>query len=313
MPDLPAQCETSHESRRDGLRYYARRLQRHPAVRSWRQPVRTAKIFLPSMWRLATHELRQLPSVVIAGAQKAGTTQLYAYLVKHPRLFPSWKKEVDYFSKHPQRSIKWYRSHFPLRRRVAAVGGQTVDASPSYLPMPAALRKMHTVLPEARVIAVLRDPVARAFSHYQHYKTRGLESRSFDEAVDAELRHNDFPAESGVALRHSAAPMLGYVSRGYYALQLELLFELYAPERVLLVDSVDLFGDTSTVCQRVFEFLGLDQHRVQPTKIYNRGYYKEQINPAVADRLREHYRPYDARLSELVGRSFCWMAVPMAA
>jgi len=72
---------------------------------------------------------------------------------------------------------------------------------------------MQTVLPNARIIVILRDPVSRAFSHYQHKKTRHLESRSFAEAVEAEIRTNEFPAQWGVALRDGAQPMLGYVAR----------------------------------------------------------------------------------------------------
>jgi hypothetical protein len=313
MSDLDSTSDAASESRRDLLRYYARKFQRHPALRIGRTPVRTVKTLLPTVWRRATQEFRQLPGVVIVGAQKAGTTQLHAYLVKHPRLFGAWKKEVDYFSKHRGRSIKWYRSWFPLCRRMAAVKGLAVDASPSYLPTPAALCKMHEVLPDARVIAILRDPVARAFSHYQHYKTRGLESRTFEQAVDEELRQPDARPEFGVSLGADSPPMLGYVGRGYYALQLELLLTLYPRKRVLILDSADLFSDTNAACQRVFEFLGIEQFEIVPTKVYNRGYYKDQIDPAVAERLRQHYKRHDERLIELVGRPFRWIRRPLAA
>ena len=82
---------------------------------------------------------------------------------------------MDYFLKHPERSVAWYRSRFPWRRRVWRRQGQVLEASPSYLPTPIALWKMHLVLPNARVIVLLRDPVSRAFSHYQHKKTRHVE------------------------------------------------------------------------------------------------------------------------------------------
>jgi hypothetical protein len=313
MSDLNPQGDATGGSRRDLVRYYARKIQRHPALRVGRTPVRIIKTLLPTMWRRATQEFRQLPGVVIVGAQKAGTTQLHAYLVKHPRLFGAWKKEVDYFSKHSGHSIKWYRSHFPLRRQIAAVGGLAVDASPSYLPTPRALYKMREVLPDARIIAVLRDPVARAFSHYQHYKTRGIESRSFEQAVADELRQNVTSAKIGTVLNASSPAMLGYIGRGYYALQLEFLFQLYPRQQVLVLDSAELFGDTNLACQRVFDLLGLEHFDIELTKIYNRGYYKERIDPLVAERLRQHYKTHDERLSELVGWRFRWMCEPLAA
>ncbi len=295
------------------LRCYWRKLQRHPAFRSWKRPLRAAKSSLPNAWRLATQRIRHLPTAVIVGAQKAGTTQLYAYLTTHPRCFTAAEKEVDFFSKHAERSIEWYRSRFPLRRNVAARQGQVLEASPSYLPTPEAMRRMKTTLPEARVIVLLRDPVSRAFSHYQHYKTRHLETRSFAAAVDDELRQNATPPERGIALRHGARPMLGYVARGYYALQLELLLSLYSRERVLVMDSAELFTDTNAACQRVFGFLGLECYDIRPGKVFNRGYYQERIDPRITDRLREHYRPYDELLRELLGVRFSWMIADRVA
>jgi hypothetical protein len=102
--------------------------------------------------------------------------------------------------------------------------------------------------------------------------------------------------------------MLGYVARGYYALQLEHLIKVFPRNKVLILDSAALFKDTRAMCDRVFDFMGLDSFDVEPTKIYNRGYYKETIDPRVADKLREHYRPYDALLTEVVSEPCAWMA-----
>jgi Sulfotransferase domain len=290
-----------------------RRVKRHPAFRVLKKPADVAKGALPTVWRLATQQFRHLPTVVIVGAQKAGTTQLYSYLVTHPRCFEAAEKEVDYFSKRPHRSVAWYRSRFPFRFRVLGKRGHVLEASPSYLPTPSAIRKMKEVLPGARVIVLLRDPVSRAFSHYQHRKTRHLETRSFADAVADELRQNAFPPDRGVALRSNAPAMLGYVARGYYALQLELLLKVYARNKVLFMDSAALFEDTNAACERVFNFLGLDSFDVEPTKIYNRGYYQETIDPRVAAELRAHYLPYDELLSELLEQRFTWMARAQAA
>ena len=133
-----------------------------------------------------------------------------------------------------------------------------------------------------------------------------MESRSFAEAVEAEIRTNAFPAQWGVALRDGAQPMLGYVARGYYALQLEMLNKMYRRNRILVLDSASLFADTAP-CDRVFDYMGLEDFDVEPGKVYNRGFYQEKIDPRVADRLREHYRPYDEMLQEFLGQPFGWM------
>jgi hypothetical protein len=183
-----------------------------------------------------------------------------------------------------------------------------LEASPSYLPMPSALRQMQAVLPLARIVVLLREPVSRAFSHYQHRKTRHLETRTFEQAVAEELHRNVYPPAGGAALRPDAAPMLDYVARGYYGLQLELLFELYSRSRVLVIDSHELFSDTGSVCRRVFEFLEVEPFEVHPGKVYNRGFYQERVDPRVAERLRDHYRPHNELLRSVLGVEFAWMA-----
>lgn len=289
------------------FRAFWRRVKRHPVYRVCKVPGDIAKNLLPNVWRRSTQHFRHLPTTLIVGAQKAGTTQLYSYLVTHPCCFGAARKEVDYFSKFPERSVQWYRSRFPLSFWVTRKQGQVMEASPSYMATPSALRKMKEVVPKARVIVILRDPVSRAFSHYQHRKTRHFESRSFAECVEEELRADEFPPTFGIALQPNAAKMWGYLARGYYALQIELLLKLFARNKVLFVDSATLFQDTTATCQRVFDFMGLDDFEVQPTKIYNRGFYKEKIDSQVAELLREHYRPYDDLLANLLGMEFSWM------
>jgi Sulfotransferase domain len=290
------------------LHFYVRKLQRHPAFGSLKRPLNAAKEAVSHSFRMSTQRLRLLPTAVVAGAAKAGTTQLHAHLIKHPRCFSGAEKEVRYFSRFSDRSLAWYRSRFPLRARVERCQGQVIDSSPSYLPTPSALRLMRDVLPAARVIVILRDPTARAFSNYQHQKTRHREARSFAEVVAAELQRNLYSPQLGAALGPAAPPMNDNISGGYYALQLELLLALYPRDQVLILDSADLFDDTAATCQRVFDFLGLEPFNVHPEKVYNRGYYREKIEPQVAELLRDHYRPYDELLTQVVGRPFRWMA-----
>ena len=130
---------------------------------------------------------------------------------------------------------------------------------------------------------------------------------SFEEAVEDEIRAIAVRPKWGAALREDTRPMLGYVARGYYALQLELLLKLYRRNRVLVLDSASLFADTGAVCDRVFSYLGLEDFDVEPSKVYNRGFYQETIDPRVAERLREHYRPHDEMLEEVLGWRPGWM------
>jgi hypothetical protein len=221
---------------------------------------------------------------------------------------------LHYFSKRAGWPRAWYQSRFPLAEQVDAVGGICLEASPSYLPSPQALRRMYELLPDATVIVLLRDPVARAFSHYQHDKTRRRESRSFADVVASAIANHRgaISADFGWAQRHDAKPLLDCVARGYYALQLEALLQCYPREQVVILDSAVLFADTSGVCNSLFERLGLEPIEIRSEKIFNRGYYRETIDPMTADRLRDHYRPHNQLLVELLGQKLAWMTAQSA-
>src|SRR5215470_750369 len=138
------------------------------------QQVRSARFAA----RRATASARALPDFLIIGAQKAGTTSLYAYLTAHRDVRPAGRKEVHYFdlgfTAGAELGEGWYRSMFPLRARLALDGRRTGrpvrtgEASPYYLFHPAAPQRAAALVPEARLLVLVRDPVERAWSHYRH-------------------------------------------------------------------------------------------------------------------------------------------------
>ncbi|HEX9782521.1 MAG TPA: hypothetical protein VGA56_07280, partial [Opitutaceae bacterium] len=104
-----------------------------------------------------------MPDFIILGAQKAGTTSLYAYLLEHPQVLPARKKEVHYFDLRYERGERWYRSHFPSQRAMQARGRSlgnrviTGEATPYYLFYPRAPERVASVVPNAKFIVLLRD------------------------------------------------------------------------------------------------------------------------------------------------------------
>src|SRR5436309_16134274 len=107
-----------------------------------------------------------LPDFIVIGAQKSGTGSLYAYLNGHPDVAGARVKEVHYFDLHYHRGVDWYLDQFP--DEAAARPRCTGEASPYYLFHPHAPRRAFDLVPDARLIALLRDPVDRAISHYHH-------------------------------------------------------------------------------------------------------------------------------------------------
>ena len=185
--------------------------------------------------------LRDTPDFMVIGAQRSGTSSLYRYLAAHPEGRPSVRKETEYFTRSYGEGPAWYRSHFTLRRR-----GLSFEATPDYLFHPLAPARVATDLPDCRLVVLLREPAARARSHWQHMTRIGFEQLSFADALDAEPERTAAdlarleagePVVEGPLLRYS------YRARGFYADQLERWRAVFPPEQMLLLRSEDLFGD----------------------------------------------------------------------
>jgi hypothetical protein len=214
-------------------------------VAQWRVQIRTPT----SRWRA-------LPDVLVIGAQRSGTSTLYRHLGHHPDVAPSLRKETEYFSRRFARGERWYRAHFAFTRRHRTC----FEATPDYLFHPLAAGRAATVVPAARLVVLLRDPVDRAWSHYHHMVALGHEPLDFDAALAAEdercagdlARLGDDPSHDPVALlRYS------YAGRGRYAGQLARWLDHFPAERLLVVRSEDLFADPAAEYQHILDFLQL--------------------------------------------------------
>lgn len=201
----------------------------------------------------------RLPTFVIIGAAKAGTSALAYTVGEHPDAYLVPNKEVYFFDRDDiyANGVEWYRERFAGASSERAIG----EASPSYLFFPAAPARMAALIPDAKLIAILRDPVARAYSQYGHERFYARERRSFSRAIDEELGEGP-----------DAGPPFYYVERGRYLPQLLRVCEHYPRESLLVLLSDDLSAAPEETFARVFRFLGIDD-TVRPTKV------GEVINP----------------------------------
>jgi hypothetical protein len=178
-----------------------------------------------------------LPNLIVIGAMKSGTSSLHSYLDLHPQVSMSDPKELDFFvlEKNWPKGVAWYESHFADGARVNG------ESSPNYTKchlfggVPA---RMHALVPDAKLIYLLRDPVERIISHYVHNVAARSEHRSFADAV----RSN----------KH-------YVLSSKYYMQLERYLEYYRPSDILVLTSEDLYARRQQAMQAAFRFLGIDK------------------------------------------------------
>ena len=255
-----------------------------------------------------------LPDYLIIGAQKCGTSSLYRYLNEHPAVAPAAGKEVHFFDWHFRRGTGWYRAHFPTtayREMFRARTGQrlvTGEASPYYLFHPHAPKRVRALLPDVRLIALLRDPVERTISAYYHQVRSGTETLALEEALDREptrLTHEIERLQRDESYKSFAHRQFSYMARGHYADQLLEWYRHFPRERLLVLRSEDFFEDPGQVMAQVFDFLSLPRSASSAFPQFNAGDYPE-VDPAVRTRLTAHFASHNDRLYALLGRDLGW-------
>jgi hypothetical protein len=265
-----------------------------------------ASVRLRRRARLATAGARRLPDFLVIGAQRAGSTSLFAQLCAHPGVVSPSHKEIHYFDLQSPRSLRWYRSHFPPA--ATARGRLTGEASPYYLFHPAVPARVAEALPDVRLIALLRDPVARAYSHYQLSVRDGHEPLGFEEALRAEpdrLAGEEARLVVDRAYRSHPHRHQSYAARGLYAEQLRRWHAHLRPERLLVVSSEELFADPARTTATVLGFLGLDPAEVPPLPVRNQRPYPRMSDTARA-LLEARFDEPNRELYELIGRDLGW-------
>lgn len=276
---------------------------------------RRLNLFLDFQYRMLTSRDRVTPDFVVIGGQKCGTTSLYRYIKSHPNFVPPYKKGGTYFDANYSKGIAWYRAHFPLAsimaaKREAGMNVLTGEVATSYIHHPLAASRMAELQPSVKLIAVLRNPVERAYSHYQHMVRTGRENLGFKSALEMEEERVEGSLEKAMAGDDGALRKFrdfSYKSRGRYAEQLERWFECFDRKRFLILKSEDLFEKPVWVCNQIYQFLDLPDQAQASYENANPGRY----SPADAQILRElaeYFKPYNQRLYELVGMDFGWDA-----
>jgi len=209
----------------------------------------------------------QAQSFFILGAMKCGTSTLYRYLAQHPDVFLSHPKEPVFYEAQFERGMDFYRRHY-----FGAWSGQHAvgEARTHNLFLPYVAERIRKTLPDARLVAILRDPTPRAHSEWWHQYSRGLETLPFDRAVQEDLRRVEqgvtFEGPEGERLWRAglhtgrdARTRYGlYLQMGYYARQLARYRALFPPDQLRVLFFQDLERDPERVVRATWKHLGVD-------------------------------------------------------
>lgn len=209
---------------------------------------------------VSKEERSNMPTFIILGASKSGTSSLYHYLAQHPDVFMSDVKEPNYFAlaeaelvlagpgdkewyERSMTSLKEYKALFDKVQGESAIG----EASPTYLHSRRAPRTMYRHVPDANLIVILRDPADRAYSHYCHFTRTGQETKSFREALQREPER----LEEGWFWPR-------YVEAGRYYQQLTRYLEYFSWENIKVFLFRDFTRKTEEVYEEILDFLGVN-------------------------------------------------------
>lgn len=268
----------------------------------------------------ATAPSRVAPDFLIIGTKRGGTTSLWNWLLAHPGVLPMYPsvqqvKSPHYFDIGYHRGPRWYASHFPLRVTVDRFEARhgyrpvTGESSPYYMFHPDAARRVHEAVPGVRLVVLLRDPVKRAYSNYWERRGSGFEDLStFEAALAAEDARLAGEAERLVAdpayysLDHDCH---SYRARGRYLEHLAPWLALFPREQILVLLAEDLYADPQGTLARTQRFLGLPVRAPRDVPHHHR-LSVEPMDPATAEKLREHYRPHNAALARELGMELPW-------
>ena len=235
-------------------------------------------------------------------------------LARNPAIWLSREKECHYFDARI-RSPWLYRAHFPTRasrRRIEARNGRRLrvgEATPYYLFHPAVPRRVARLVPHAQLIAVLRNPVERAYSAYRHNVRLGHENLTFEQALDAETERT--AGETARLERHGLGvsrshQYYSYVARGRYAEQLRRWLIYFDRSQLEVTIAEDLFRDPAAVMDRIESFLGIPHSARSEFPHSNPGGKRPPLEPHIRARLLVEFRKPNQDLEDMLGIETGW-------
>ena len=281
-------------------------LLQHPHL--WVNPLSISSVF-----RALSGKFRITPDFIIIGAAKSGTTSLYDYLIQHPSVHSALWKEIYFFDRYFPRGMDWYRSNFPysfqkfIFTKFLKKKFLTGEATPTYIHHPLAPKRISEILPTIKLILLLRNPIDRAYSHYQMEKKLGYEELTFEEAIESENSRIKDECEKMIQNDRYYSykrQFFSYLTSGIYVDQLKLWMKHIPHDQFLIIDSDDFDNKKLETFQKVEEFLGLKHAKINFTK-QNIGKYKP-MNPVTRKKLEDFFTTHNLKLYKFFKHDFKW-------
>ena len=260
-----------------------------------------------------TSSMRVLPDCIVTGVGRGGTTSMFKYLNQHSCITKSAYDEIGFFDDNYHLGLNWYRSMFPTKfhkEKIIKKYGKflTYDVTPWYIRRPWNVKRIHDILPKIKLIAILRNPVDRTYSHYHFARLNHNMTESFDEIIEDDMNNISKFCQSNKKLTDFYFENLvqnSYLARGFYAEQLEKWFEIFEKNQFLIISSEDLAKKTQSTLDVVFKFLDVKPEKINDLKKVNVAKYPP-MSMSTRKKLLEYFQESNEKLYNLINCRFEW-------
>ena len=257
-----------------------------------------------------TSTRRVLPDFIIIGTVRSGSTSLYYNICSHPSILPASYDEIGFFDSNYHLGMNWYRSMFPLKSDMERIRSETKYAltgedTPFYFWKIDAANRIRKILPKIKLIAILRNPVQRAYSNYYLGVRGGTEKLTFEEAVRKELDtlpENKILAEN---IFKFCNVRRSYIAKSLYVYQMKIWFERFSKNRLFVISTEEMSKSPAHTMNQAYEFLGLPKYENTFFEKRKKASY-EKMGDNIRKELEEFFKPHNEELFKLIGKSFDW-------
>ena len=258
-----------------------------------------------------TGPLRVLPDFIIIGSMKCGTTSLYYDICEHPCASPAAYDEIGFFDSNFHLGLNWYRSMFPTKRRIEDIRRKegvaiTGEDTPFYFWNPVAAKRIQKLLPNIKLITILRNPIDRAYSEYQDVVSSESNSPSFETFIENEIntrrKDSSLITEENFEIFNQKN---SYLLKGIYVDQLKIWAGLFPKEQIFTLSTENLNSEPITALESVFQYLNLPDYKIKNTQRQKQKKYVP-MNSQTRKILIEFFKPHNERLFKFIGKKFDW-------
>jgi hypothetical protein len=255
-----------------------------------------------------TSPLRVTPDFLVIGSKRCGTTSLYEYLGEHPCIKKSSHDHIGFFDDNFHLGINFYKSFFPtiFEKIIFQIKNGmylNYDVTSTYIHNTTTSKRVFETLPKIKIIAIIRNPIDRAYSEYNVNKEINPKIEPFEIFVEKEIEEisNKEESENNRFLSNKNK----YLERGLWFEQLEPWFKLFPKQNILILSTEDFGKDSNHIFNIIFKFLNLKKFLIEnPKKLRKANYPK--LDQKTREKLIDFYKSYNLKFYNLVGKDFQW-------